>query len=538
MIRLVVLFLSLTISLYCFSANKTDSLILELNNTIDKRDDYVKEKLDNIKKLTSQLYGHRNTDEKAFTLSNEIYNQYKSFVYDSAFSYAIRLQKIAARINDPVKISRAKLNIGFVLFSSGMFKEAIDTFKSLNVQHLTDTMKIEYYGNFARLYYDIASYDLDKLYSPKYDVIGNKYIDSALNICQPTSFAFLTLSGLKMMKGQDFNSALPYFEHLLKNYKLNYSQYAIATSSLAYIYLRKQNMDKAMQLLVNAAIADIKSSTKETVAIRNLAEILYKQGKVKEALHYIKIAMDEANFYNARHRKNQIASILPMIEEHELTTVENQKRQIFNYAKSVSVLSILVVFSLILIIIQLKKIGKAKMEISKTNAILEQTNVKLLEANKIKEEYIGYYFNITSENITRLENSKKALSRLVNLRRFDDVEALVNNINPKKEREELYGSFDKIFLKLFPGFIETFNSYFKDEDKIETNEKQLLPNEVRIFALMRLGINDNEKIARILNYSVHTVYAYKTKIKTKSILPNEQFEEKIMEIKSVEVNNR
>jgi hypothetical protein len=115
-------------------------------------------------------------------------------------------------------------------------------------------------------------------------------------------------------------------------------------------------------------------------------------------------------------------------------------------------------------------------------------------------------------------------------KKIEDIRYVVSNINPKKEREELYHSFDKVFLKLFPDFVMVFNSYFKDEDKIVLKEGQLLNTELRIFALIRMGIHDNEKIAKILDYSINTIYNYKARVKGKSLLPNEEFEKKIMRI--------
>jgi DNA-binding NarL/FixJ family response regulator len=118
-------------------------------------------------------------------------------------------------------------------------------------------------------------------------------------------------------------------------------------------------------------------------------------------------------------------------------------------------------------------------------------------------------------------------------RRFDEIKFLVNNINLKQEKEELLKNFDKVFLKLFPDFVAEFNSLFKKEDQIKLKDNELLTTDLRIFALMRMGIHDNEKIAQILEYSVNTVYTYKTKIKNKSIVPNDEFEQRIMEIKTM-----
>ncbi|MGC3943186.1 MAG: DUF6377 domain-containing protein [Chryseolinea sp.] len=94
-------------------------------------------------------------------------------------------------------------------------------------------------------------------------------------------------------------------------------------------------------------------------------------------------------------------------------------------------------------------------------------------------------------------------------------------------------SFDKVFLKLFPDFLDTFNSYFREEDRIVPKDGHLLNTELRIFALIRMGIHDTEKIAKILDYSINTIYSYKARIKSKSILPNDEFEAKIMDIKAI-----
>jgi DNA-binding NarL/FixJ family response regulator len=115
-------------------------------------------------------------------------------------------------------------------------------------------------------------------------------------------------------------------------------------------------------------------------------------------------------------------------------------------------------------------------------------------------------------------------------KKLDDIKFIVNGINLKREREELYHSFDKVFLKLFPDFVDVFNSFFKEEDKIVLKDGQLLNTELRIFALIRMGIHDTEKIARILDYSISTIYNYKTRIKSKSLIPNEEFEKRIMDI--------
>jgi hypothetical protein len=160
-------------------------------------------------------------------------------------------------------------------------------------------------------------------------------------------------------------------------------------------------------------------------------------------------------------------------------------------------------------------------------------NSKLLEANKIKEEYIGYFFTITSVFIQKIDRWKKVIELKLADRKFEDIRLIVNNINIHNEKEELLKSFDKAFLKLFPHFVEEFNALFSEEDQIALHDEQLLTTDLRIYALIRLGIRDNEKIAEILEYSIKSIYAYKTKIRNRSKVSKEEFDKKIMSIKSL-----
>ena len=172
--------------------------------------------------------------------------------------------------------------------------------------------------------------------------------------------------------------------------------------------------------------------------------------------------------------------------------------------------------------------------IEEKNVLLEKINNKLEEDTHIKEEYIGYFFNVISGYILKLEKLKRSVERKISIKKYEDVLLSVNEINIKKERETLFYTFDHVFLKIFPNFIGTFNSMFKKEDQIWPKDHEVLNTDLRIFALMRLGINDNETIANILEYSVNTIYVYKMRIKAKALVPGDQFDHKIMEIKAVD----
>lgn len=518
-----------------YSAQSYDSILTQLNQVLDKKKGYDEEKLERISKLEQLLNRDENINlSLRYKLYLKLYNEYKSFDFSKAFSYAQKLQKAGHLLNDPVKIANGKIKLGFILLSSGMFKETIDSLKTVNIKLLPDSIKGEYYFLNSRTYYDLADFVNDSYYAPIYNRRAGEYIDSAIALCAPSSYEYQYYNGLKYLKQGDSKKAITYLVLLIQNYPLNNHQLAITASTLSDIYIKRKDEDEeAIQLLLKAAIADIKASTKEAAAMLNLAQILYAKGDIKNAYTFINQAMNDATYYGARHRKIQVSTVLKVIASGKVNSIEEQRRILFLYACLLTVLAIVVVVFAFIIYRQLKKIKQADEIIVEANASLQRTINKLNEANIIKEEYIGYYFNLISEYINKLEKFKRSIDNKLVTKKYDDIRMLVNNINLKKEREELFVNFDKAFLSIFPNFVESFNSFFDEENKIKLLPNQLMNTDLRIFALVRLGIHDTEKIANILEYSINTIYNYKARIKTKSNLPNDDFEQMIMTIKAV-----
>ncbi|MCU4156539.1 hypothetical protein J1N10_11180 [Carboxylicivirga sp. A043] len=432
--------------------------------------------------------------------------------------------------NQP-KLAYAKIKEGFVLLSSGLFTEAIDTLQSISLAQLPDSVKREYYSVIARTYYDLADYNRDPQFTSQHTTKGNAYLDSALLYVNENTNEYWAIESLRRMKKKDWKGAKYAFTYWMNNFDLPRHFDAIATSSLGYIYSLTGYEDKAIEYLILAAIADIKNATKETVALRNLANALFQRGDKKRAYRYIIMALEDATYYNARHRKIEIATILPIIEGERLAVVEAQKTKLIYYIVASTFLSVLVLAFLIIIYRQLKKITKIRKILQNTVNEQKELNSNLSEANQIKEEYIGYFFNVNSEYIEKMDDFQKHVFRKISARQFDDLHTLLKNTNLKKERQLLFHRFDEIFLKLFPNFIAEFNKLFPDEHQVVLKKGELLNSELRIFALIRLGITDNEKIAKFLNFSVTTIYTYKTKTKSKSYF-REAFDEKIMDIKA------
>ena len=510
-----------------------DTLLTRLNSVVNQKNLFDAQKLHRIDSLKKALTAGGNADlTLRYKVCANLYEEYKSFNYKEAFYYAQNMLQTGRLLHDPFKVAYGKIKLGFILLSSGMFKETFDSLKTVNVLILPDTAKKDYYLLTARAYYDLADFAKDEYYNPLYNHLADAYVDSAAALCGPLSFEYLYYTGLKSLKLGDTNGAIRQLSLLINHYPLNYHQFAVAASTLSDIYIRNNKTDSAIHFLIQAAIADVRSSTKEAAAMLNLAQLLHKKGDNKNASLFIKQAADDATYYGARQRKVQISDILPVIDSEIVHSAEEQRQLWFSYALFFSVLSLLILAFALIIYKQLQKLKIADKVILETNHHLQETIGKLDEANSIKDEYIGYYFNLISVYICKLENFKKSIDNKLTTRRFDDIRVLVNNINLTKEREELLANFDQAFLKIFPNFVTTFNTLFEENNQVRPVANHLLNTDLRIFALIRLGVTSTEKIANILDYSVNTIYNYRTRIKSKSKISNYDFEDAVMSIKA------
>ncbi|HEY9197297.1 MAG TPA: DUF6377 domain-containing protein [Mucilaginibacter sp.] len=520
-------------SLPAFALSKTDNLIDELKKEIEKKNIYEGHKVLQIKQLRLKQSRLPKDDYNGqFFYCNSLYSEYKSYQFDSAYVYVDKMIDISKRMGNKPREHYSYVKMAFILLSSGMFHEAFDYLHKVDVKVLDTAAKIDYYFFLGRCNYDLANYSNDKYFSPGYDQTGNRFIDSAISFCGADHISRSYLLGLKKLHEQKLDEGKAWFNQLLeKNMPITMHLRAMVSCSLGTIYLQNGENEEGIRLMIQSAIADIKSSTRETVALYTLADLLFKEGNVKDAYDFIRMAKEDADFYGARQRQIQIGTILPLIAAAELNNSENQKNRFLVFLIIITALALLVVFFLVMIFKQLKKLKIKEKVLEENNVQLNEINGKLIEDAKIKEEYIGQFFKEISGYILKLENLKISIDAKLSMKKYEAIHKLIDNINIKKERENLYYSFDHIFVKIFPNFINVFNSLFDQKDQVWPGEDEVLNTDLRIFALIRMGITDNDTIAKILEYSVNTIYVYKMRIKARSLQPD-QFEQRIMNIKA------
>lgn len=532
------------------------SVIENLQQTLDSSHFYDQNKRKTLKILKNQLeqFDPDNLTEK-FNLNSQLFDQYKVFKSDSAYYYGLKAQDIAFRLNDSSLISKAYLNLSDIAISVGMYKEALDFLQKINVAFVRDIDKPIYYGLYGRCYSDMAEYSGLPDFSQKYNEFARHYREETVNLTEKGTFFNVFMVAYNEFSDGEFKSAIKNLKSLLDK-DLDLGERALTNYVLGEIYQRQNLYDLAEQHYARAAISDVKNSTKESLAIIKLSEVLFLNKKIELASSLIQKAYQDAKFYGAQQRKLQVGAILPLIEDEIVKNIEMERKRLYwQYIGVVVFLVIMILFSSI-IFIQFKKLQKARGAISKAhtklkdthaqllivnkqlkkrNIEIEKVNYRLSEANKIKEEYLGFFFTEYDNIFEKFNDLTSDIEKSLQLEEYKKASYQLSRYDLKKEKEKLLQNFDTAFIELFPNYIVEFNSLIKPENQILLKEGQILNKELRIFALIRLGVKHNDKIAQILGYSVNSIYAYKSKIRNMSIIKNEDFDQKLIDNTTIKV---
>lgn len=510
--------------------NENDSLLKVLDKVISERLIYTDKKKATLEELKSRKMELNSLDD-LYQLNTEIIHQYETFVCDSAERYIHENIGIAEKTGKPEYLLESKLKLAFVYCLSGLFVQANDILKSIHCDSLPKDLKSLYCWNCIRYYENIIKYTDDARFSGEYVLLKEAYRDTVMSVLDNQSDEYQKEKAVKLQYDGKLNEALRILTNIYDKQKPETHEYAMMAMGLARAYKLSEKTEEEEKFLILAAVADIKLAVKENEALLTLAVNLYHKGDIDRAYNYIKVALDDAIFYNSRFKNTVIARIHPIIENTYLYKLEKQKQNLRLYILLISLFVVALAITLFFAIKQTRIVSRAKKNLNVMNEELVLLNKSLDEANLIKEKYVGYFMNQCAVYINKLDEYRKNVNRKIKTGQVDEL--YKSSSRPfEKELEELYTNFDKAFLKLYPNFVEEFNSLLKPEEKYRLDKDQL-NTELRIFALIRLGITDVGQISMFLHYSVQTIYNYKSKVKRMSTLDSNLFEEEVKKLGSL-----
>lgn len=531
------------LSMPLFANNDIDSLLKVLDSSVDNYQVFSNQKEEQLNKL-KDLLKYANNDDQRYKICGQLYDDYKSYKSDSALTYAQKKLQIAEKMNNRWNLTDAKLNLASIMGTSGMYKESMDILETINIQDNPD-LKAYYFHVYRTVYGFMADYTVSTREKERYNKLVSNFRDSLLVVNPPNSETHIMVKTDQLIANKKSDEAIKILLSYYPTIKNDKHTRAIIAFCISVTYQKQQNRENEKKWLIISAINDIQSATKDYISLRSLAFLLYEEGDIDRAYKYIKRSLEDALFCNARLRTYEISQMLPIIDQAYQHQSQARQRQLIISLISISLLSVFLLIAVLSVYRQMRKLSVARKdlsqankllndlnkELSETNKLLKHSNETLSEANLIKEEYIGRYMDQCSAYIDKLDDYRRLLNKTATAGKIDD---LIQTIKSKQfiedELKEFYTNFDSTFLQLFPTFVEEFSALLVDNEEIQLKSGELLNTELRIFALIRLGISDSVKISHFLRYSLSTIYNYRTKLRNKSAVPRDEFESYVMKI--------
>ena len=541
-VAVIAAFLSFFPSLW---AGSSDSLLVKLNQTIEQRPSYMQRKEEALETLRQSLRKlSAGNVEGRMNLYEALWQENRSYNTDSSLFYATALSQLAQQAGNEEQKQNALLHRATALMTIGMFKEADEIIKPLREGGVLPGQRSQFFHLCRSLFGLMADYAVTAQEKAAYASLTDDFRDSLLTIYEAGSNMYRMIYADKLTAHGKYAEALrellPFTPTGDGRFDAGY-HYTIAEA-----YYHMGRIEKARHYYTLAAISDMQSDTREYIALRKLAVILFQSGDIDRAYHYLTLCMADAKACNARLRILEILDTFPVVNEAYLEKKQQQQRVITGVLIAISLLVVSLIFAIFSVLKQKKALQQAQTDLAHANGQLNEVNRMLVEYNEemkrqnqlitetsyLKEAYITQYMDQCSSYLEKMESFRKRLRQLLSAGKTKEIQQALTSYNQEVETElaEFYDSFDTTFINLFPTFVEDFNALLREDEQVQLKPGQKLNTELRVFALIRLGITDSTKIAHFLRYSVTTIYNYRTRMRNRARGDRDELEKQVMEI--------
>ncbi|NDV60366.1 DUF6377 domain-containing protein [Bacteroides sp. 519] len=518
---------------------RLSDVLLELDETILHRETYEHDKEQRINGIR-ELFKGNTSPEYQYNICNKLFSEYFDYNLDSAMVYA--KTKLHLAENTPDKYYKSIMDLANVCAMAGMLHEDHQLLQSIPVNSLSKDLLMDYYDCYHILYKHMGYVCNDKEQLVQYNELKESYRYKVLELLEGDELRKLLIEASFMRNQRNYEGVAKSLLVPYEQWELTIRDKGTLSFLIARAYEDMGDIENAMYYFASGAICDIKIPVNEHEALYQLASILFERGDLERAYRYINCSMEGVLQVNSRKNIYNINQLLPLISQSYNSQIQQQKNKLIFLVTGAGVLLALLIIAVIAVYKSLKKISLARKkqkqtndELKKVNSKLSKANSTLIEANNIKEAYIGRYLDLCSNYMSGVEQYRVHLN---NILRKDGsaevVKVLKSATYMKDELDEFYQNFDVTFLHLFPDFVDQFNELLQDDKRITLKPGELLTTELRVFALIRLGITDSVKIAEFLRRSTSTIYNYRVKMRNAALNSRQDFERQVISIGNLE----
>ena len=537
--------LRLAIAPFALAQNDLKSVLSQLDATLSHRDSYIAGREQRIESLKSILGKSDFSDAQRYILNQQLIDEYTPYQADSTIDYLYRNINLAKKMRDTRRLDESRIQLAYLYSSAGIYLEAATLLQQVDTTKLDRKQLVDYYVARHKLNDELQLYSHDSVQGTQSWHLTVLYAQLIVDNTEPESTTHLNFLLWQAINDRNYEQAVEISERLCSTLPPISRDYAEASYMRALVADLMKDTFTAQVWFARSAMTDIQLAIRDNAALKSLANTLLDDDNIQRAMRYMRIVMDDARFFNSRLRPWQDALALHVIEEAYMARRKRMDSMYNIFVASIACFMLLALGGVIFVLRQNRKLSFARLELQQANNRLNisnndlqrinkqlaELNSQISEANEVKEEYIGIFLTMCSEYIDKIIASRRQVRRLLRDGRIDELKKEYSpSDGDSRELEEFYHNFDTTFLQLYPTFIEDFNSLLNKEARIEPKKGELLNTELRIFALIRLGINDSSKIAALLRYSVSTIYNYRSKIKGHTLVSRDNFEERIKTI--------
>lgn len=469
--------------------------------------------------------------QKRFDHYQTLYQEYLTYRADSALFYIDMAEDMALRNKSILQQNQCGINRATILATTGYFSQALSQLQHIHKENLDSTLLADYYKAYEWVYSVWSEYTDDEYYAPRYRKKEILYNDSLLQVLTPGSHEYHYWTGEYKARTGDQAGAQKAYEKALQGVPINTRLYAQITCGLAFAHNRQGHLDEYERFLILSAISDNVCPLKENLSLQELALHIFRQKPewIERANRYLQYSMEDATFYNNRLRMLEIARKFPAIVNAYQQETVKEREHLTAAVIFISALTLLLIVSLIVIRRQLKKVSHAQQALSELNQQLTNLNDELLKTNHIREEYVSLFLDLCASYIDKLNRYQELVKRKVKAKQADDLLKQNSTRMSEADTKRFFVNFDTAFLTLYPTFITEFNALLRPGEEIYPQKGDILNTELRIFALVRMGIRDSARIATLMFYSPQTIYNYRTSVRNRA-KNREEFEEQIKQL--------
>lgn len=542
MIRFLLVPVLLLIATTCSASQQSNQALYHtLDSLIANYNQLTAEKERRVTNIKDGVRGIKLSPEQQYDLNQRLYDEYVAYKFDSAFYYIEKNVNALSASADHDRFAASAVRMAHILAVTGLFDRARRLLDKVNPDSISDQQKIAYYTQQSEL--NLYRSEMAQFTNYFYDYIkrAQYYRQLVMQIAPKDSYDYVFNRATYICEAGDTEEAIRILEAYLNKTEQGTRIYSIITSTLAFFYQNKGVSEKQEYYLLLSAISDERSAIRENNSLRSLSELLMDRGNYDDAYRYLLQAISEAKFYGSRIRLMQVGRMAPQIlqlYDAERTRTHQRTSLLLMVISFISIiLAGIIVYTLILY----RKKHAAGLKIIEMNKMLashseeiESVNTQMKEANRIKEEYIGRFLELSSQLISDSEQRLKQLNRLARERKLEELYAELKTMEPvNKGIRKFHSHFDTAFLNIYPNFISEVNNLLNPECRFDVEQDgtpvKHLSTELRVLALIRLDITDNQEIADILRSSITTIYTYRSKIKARAI-NKERFEDDVRKI--------